>query len=659
MRIVMNICAVLALMVAVGQTSGRALAQATAHPKIVLAGDSTVTDESGWGAGFKSFFQCTNLAKSGRSSRSFRTEGWWDQCLQAKPDYLLIQFGHNDQPGKGPERESKASTEFRQHLKAFVEEARQAGIKPILVTSLERRRWNGQGQIESTLSDYVAATTAVAKEMSVPLIELNRLSLELYNGLGETAVRGLEPMSAAGADHTHLNADGSAVIGQIVARELIRLVPELKHATQCDLAEKPSAGADPKSALGGLSVHETEATISIVRGNSPLLVYNKLSPPVPPGIDPVYARSGFLHPVHTPTGKTVTATFPIDHAHQHGIFSAWVKTTYEGREIDFWNLAGRTGRVLHQRVVETFNHAAGSGFEVDLVYQTDSEPIVDVLRESWKVVAYPTDGSFYCFDIETQQRALTDKPLVIQEYHYGGMALRGRVEWVQGEKLVGADGQSLVSEPSDFLNDLGSDRKQGNHEHAKWVALHGEVDGKPVSITVLSQADNFCAPQAARLHPTKPYFCFAPCFDGQFVIDSEHPLVARYRFLVTDAKPDPQWLEKQWNSWCGEQAIALVKGVVTLNGKPLAGAQVAFYPELGGRPSYGITNVQGAYVLTLDETTVAAKVGSGVVLISTRVWDEIAKQWSAELLPERYTTEGLQAEFRLGTNVFDFDLSTR
>lgn len=659
MRKIVSGGAVLACLLAVALSDRALHAEAAAQPKIVLAGDSTVTDESGWGAGFKTFFDCTNLAKGGRSSRSFRTEGWWDKCLQAKPEYLLIQFGHNDQPGKGPERESKAETEFRQHLKAFVAEARQAGIKPVLVTSLERRRWNEQGRIVSTLSDYVAATTAVAQELSVPLIELNRLSIELYHRLGETEVRRLEPMSAEGADHTHLNAEGSAVIGEIVARELIQLYPNLADELRRELTEPSPSRADPASALGGLSVRETESTISIVRGNSPVVVYNKQSPPVPDGIDPVYARSGFLHPVHTPAGKTVTATFPIDHAHQHGIFSAWVKTTYDGREVDFWNLAGKTGRVLHQRVVETFNHTAGSGFEVELVHQTASEPIVDVLRESWKVVAYPTDGTFYCFDIESHQRALTDKPLVIEKYHYGGMALRGRVEWVQGEKLADAAGPAMVSEPSDFLNDLGSARKTGNHEHARWVSLHGEIDGKPVNITVLSQADNFRAPQAARLHPTKPYFCYTPCVDGQFSIDQQHSLLARYRYLITDAKPDPQWIEKQWKSWCGEQAIAPVQGVLTLNGKPLVGAQIAFYPELGGRPSYGTSDAQGAFNLKLDDKTEAAKVGPGILLITTRVWDAIAERWTEELLTTEQTTRGLPYEIRPGGYTLKVDLFSK
>src|SRR6185503_16503135 len=78
--------------------------------KIVLVGDSTVNDQGGWGKGFSGSFdsqvQVVNLALNGRSSKSFRDEGNWEPVLAEKPDYVLIQFGHNDSPGKGPERET-------------------------------------------------------------------------------------------------------------------------------------------------------------------------------------------------------------------------------------------------------------------------------------------------------------------------------------------------------------------------------------------------------------------------------------------------------------------------------------------------------------------------------------------------------------------------
>lgn len=301
-----------------------------------------------------------------------------------------------------------------------------------------------------------------------------------------------------------------------------------------------------------LEVREDSARLILAQGQREILAYNKVSPPVPDGIDPVYARSGFVHPIRSPAGKVLTATFPIDHAHQHGLFSAWVKTRFDNREIDFWNLAGRTGRVRHQQVVSTFDTEDAVGFEVDLTHQIVSPPSVDVLRERWKITAHPTDGSYFCFDLETTQQALTDTPLIVQKYHYGGVALRGRVEWIQGEKLPPAEELAWKQEPSDFLNDLGSHRERGNHQKSRWVAMFGDIDGQPACITVLCHADNFRAPQAARIHPTKPYFCFAPCVEGQFTIDQQHPLSERYRYLVTDSRPQPEWIEQQWQAWCGQ-----------------------------------------------------------------------------------------------------------
>ena len=303
-----------------------------------------------------------------------------------------------------------------------------------------------------------------------------------------------------------------------------------------------------------LSVTQSKQQISVVSGEKPIIQYNIQSPAVPTGIDAAYRRSGFLHPVRSPLGRIVTDTFPADHPHQHGIFFAWVKTKYDGTPVDFWNIAQASGRVLHKRVVSTFEGSDAAGFEVELVHRrekTTDSAAVDVLSEHWRVTVHVTDGAFHSFDIESHQRALTDKPLVIEKYHYGGMALRGPTRWLTAGDSFAKTNPSLTREESSFLNDKRSDRKKGNHEHAKWVALTGLTDGKPVTISVLCHANNFRASQAARLHPSKPYFCFAPCVDGEFVIDRDHPLVSKYRYLVTDKQPDPTWLDAQWDIWCG------------------------------------------------------------------------------------------------------------
>ena len=302
-----------------------------------------------------------------------------------------------------------------------------------------------------------------------------------------------------------------------------------------------------------LVVVQTDDVITVKHEDNVVVSYIKTSPPAPPGIDTVYQRSGCLHPVSSPRGQTVTEMFPLDHPHQHGVFSAWVRTVYDGQEVDFWNLAGGTGRVLHERVVSTFQNRDAAGFEVHLVHRAVSARPVDILREQWKIIVYSTDGTYHCFDLETTQAAITEKPLTVNEYHYGGIALRGPTRWLTAHDGEVGTNRGLAREPSDFLNNLGSERIEGNHQHAKWVALWGSISDKPVSIAVLCHADNFRAPQATRLHPTKPYFCFAPCVDGSFTIDRDHPFQGRYRYLVTDAKPDADWLDRQWEAWCGKQ----------------------------------------------------------------------------------------------------------
>lgn len=213
---------------------------------IALAGDSTVTDNAGWAEGFKACLapdvQCVNFAKGGRSSGSFVAEGSWKKVLALKPDYVLIQFGHNDQPGHGPQRETDPKTTYRANVERYVDDARDAGIMPVLVTSLSRRQWGADGKIHSTLQPYADAVLAIAHEKHVPVIDLHARSIELYERLGKEEMLKLSPRknadpsnknadtaSAANADYdgTHLNSAGSRIVGGIVAEEVAKAVPAL------------------------------------------------------------------------------------------------------------------------------------------------------------------------------------------------------------------------------------------------------------------------------------------------------------------------------------------------------------------------------------------------------------------------------------------------
>lgn len=203
--------------------------------RIILVGDSTVTDKDGWGKGFKAHLdanvECVNMAQNGRSSRSYLGEGWWQKVLALHGDYILIQFGHNDMPGKGPERETEPQTTYTEFMTRYVDEARASGAKPILVTSLTRRRFR-DGKIDSDLWPYVNAVKKIAAEKHVPLIDLHRLSIDLIDSMGQKESDRLGKMKSDGKggeemDYTHLGDRGSEEVGKLVADELWRIEPEL------------------------------------------------------------------------------------------------------------------------------------------------------------------------------------------------------------------------------------------------------------------------------------------------------------------------------------------------------------------------------------------------------------------------------------------------
>ncbi len=211
---------------------GESQAEEMASLSIALVGDSTVTEAKGWGAGFaarcKDHVACANFARGGRSSKSFHDEGLWQPVLEHRPDLILIQFGHNDQPGKGPHRETDPATTFRDHLRRYIRDSLAIDATPILVTSLERRRFAPDGTITPTLADYAEATRQVAAEAEVLCIDLHQRSIELYERLGPAGCEELSPRNADGSvDTTHLNERGGEVIGALVVAELIRVKPDL------------------------------------------------------------------------------------------------------------------------------------------------------------------------------------------------------------------------------------------------------------------------------------------------------------------------------------------------------------------------------------------------------------------------------------------------
>ncbi len=143
--------------------------------------------------------------------------------LREKPDYVFIQFGHNDQPGKG-ERTTDPNGDFQDNLRKYIDDARAAGAQPVLVTPVARRTFV-DGHATTTLTPYADAMKRVAAEKQVPLVDLHAVSLQRYNDLGDA---GSADYSASSTDRTHFSRKGATEIAKLVASALPAAVPTLR-----------------------------------------------------------------------------------------------------------------------------------------------------------------------------------------------------------------------------------------------------------------------------------------------------------------------------------------------------------------------------------------------------------------------------------------------
>ena len=228
---------------------------AEAPVRVILVGDSTMATKSGYGdalcSRFTSAVTCVNLARGGRSTSSFRAEGRWDEVERMLKDgagfkatYVLVQFGHNDQPGK-PGRSTDLVTQFPANMARYAQETRALGGIPVLVTPLTRRTFKG-AYLADDLAPWAAATRRAAAQEHAALLDLNADSAAAVQAMGQIEADTLavvprppgyglprdpnkvEPAGAAKSafDRTHLGAKGADFFARMVERELVAARPE-------------------------------------------------------------------------------------------------------------------------------------------------------------------------------------------------------------------------------------------------------------------------------------------------------------------------------------------------------------------------------------------------------------------------------------------------
>ncbi len=228
-------------------------------PKVItifMAGDSTMANkpkaehpERGWGMMLQDFFddkvRVENIARNGRSTKTFLSEGLWQSILDKikKGDYVIIQFGHNDSvPSKVNSYTTPA--QYKANLIRYVSETRARKATPILCTPIMRRRFDESGQFYDTHGEYPDIVRQLADSLRVPLVDMHRSSEKLIVAHGEAASKKIFLHFSPGEhkllpdglkDDTHFSTYGARQMAALFVEDLrstkTKLVKHLRNDT--------------------------------------------------------------------------------------------------------------------------------------------------------------------------------------------------------------------------------------------------------------------------------------------------------------------------------------------------------------------------------------------------------------------------------------------
>lgn len=294
----------------------------------------------------------------------------------------------------------------------------------------------------------------------------------------------------------------------------------------------------PNSVHADVKTEAEDGTINISVSGKPVLTYHTEAVMPPEGMDAVYARSGFIHPIFSPSGKVLTDDFPIGHVHQHALFSAWTRATFKHEVVDFWNQHGGTGSGEHVSI----GAIGDSSFEVGL--QQISNRNGPAINERWAVEVEASSDPFV-IDVEIEQECATNEEVYLHPYRYGGFGFRGSSHWNEEDKGHFEGAMKVLT--SDGITDI----EGSNHTRPRWVAVYGSIDGADSGLVIMNHPTSFRHPQPVRVHPKMPYFVFSPVVAGSFILKPGMTYNANYRIVTFDGTPDAERIEQWYEEYAG------------------------------------------------------------------------------------------------------------
>ncbi len=313
---------------------------------------------------------------------------------------------------------------------------------------------------------------------------------------------------------------------------------------------------DENQVQGALSSDLDETDLTVSQEGNPVFSYRHSIMVPPEGVDEIFGRSGFIHPLWSPGGEVLTRVQPPDHYHHYGIWNPWTAATFDGRTVDFWNLGSGQG---------TVRFAGFSGNEAGPVYAgmkalqehvafIDGEELV-AMHELWDVRVWDINaGDIRVIDFISVLNSPLSGGILLNQFRYGGgLGFRTTEKWHKDNSVV------FTSE--------GLGRAEADGTNARWCIVEGESDvpaGRS-GILFLSHPSNRMHPEPLRVWPPDMYgrgdlyFQFTPIRHEDWGLAPFTSYTQKYRMIVYDGEMLAEDAEKYWRSFAVSPAVTFLE----------------------------------------------------------------------------------------------------
>lgn len=338
------------------------------------------------------------------------------------------------------------------------------------------------------------------------------------------------------------------------ARLWFLLKGETKKGTEREFVLKQEEKGQEATLTVSLKKDDEDLCLQV--GEKPVLKYRYAVTLPPKEADPLYKRSGYIHPLYSPGGKVLTRIQAPDHYHHYGIWGPWTKTHIDDRAVDFWNLKLGQGTVKFAGFLSVTEGAVFSGFKA-LQQHIDfggkgEDPIA--MNEILDVRAWNLDDGVWMVDYTTSLNSPLKNGIMLDAYRYGGgIGFRATETWHKDNCTV--------------LTSDGKTRKDADGSYARWCLVEGESDVEEgrSGILFMSHPSNRMHPEPMRVWPLDAnsgrgdmYFEFVPIRHDDWKLEPKQSYTLKYRMIIFDGKLDAEIAEKYWRSFAGNPEITQI-----------------------------------------------------------------------------------------------------